>query len=262
MKLLLLVQNENDVKHLPAAAQSILSSAITGVWVVFSPAITVDANEAASKLDAEIQQLVAAERAAADRTDYEAAKGYKTQREGKELDKAKAIRDAWKTADATAKQERTKAIFEPFTKALNPDGKGRISIKVTGHSEHFEREQWVQMLNSLSGVWFKPFAPGSFVVGWPESMETAIKDGLTPIGKGVSYQKITPPSETSIRQAPEPQKPASREDELMAMHHMSLKPLMNSLNLDPKGKSKEQMVKEILAAEAAPKAELESVETY
>ncbi len=63
-KLLLLVQTEADVQHLGAASQAILNSSITGVWVVFSPAVTVNASEAAAKLDIEIDTLKLAEKAA------------------------------------------------------------------------------------------------------------------------------------------------------------------------------------------------------
>lgn len=251
MKLLLLVQSPDDVQHLDAAARSILNSSITGVWVVFSPAITVDASEAATKLDTEIEQLRSAERSAAERSDYAAAAGYKTQREGKELDRAKALRDAWKTADEAKRKERTRAIFEPFVKTLNPDGKGKISVKVTGHSDHYERDQWVALLNSLTGVWFKPFTPGSFVVGWPESVWTsnsATANKFFPSGMGEAVQKVVPSS------------PVTREQELLATHHMSLRPIAKKLGLDIEGKSKADAVAAILAAEAAPKEE--EVATY
>lgn len=248
MKLLLLVQSQSDVDHLDAAARSILNSAITGVWVVFSPAITINASEAAAKLDAEIEQLRTAERQAADRADYEAAKGYKGQRDGKELDRAKVLRDAWKTADEASRKARTKEIFEPFMKALNPDGKGRISVKVTSHSDHYERDQWVAMLNSLTGVWFKPFTPGSFVVGWPESVETSIRES-----DGQFWQNTTKEALKAEKE------PSSRRDELLSKHTMYAISVAKKLGLDPKGKVKEQIVEEILAAEAGV---TEPVEAY
>lgn len=171
MKLLLLVQNESDVTHLDAAAKAILNSAIKGVWVVFSPAITVNASEAAKKLDGEIEQLRVAEQQAATRTDYEAAKGYKVQREGKELDRQKVLRDAWKTTPEEERKTRARTAFAPFIAQLQPNG---INVKITGHSDHYEREQWVALLNSLSGVWFKEFTIGGFIVGWPESVGASL----------------------------------------------------------------------------------------
>lgn len=246
-KLLLLVQSEADVTHLDAAAKAILNSAITGCWVVFSPAITVNASEAAAKLDAEIEQLRKAQQDASSREDYNAAAGYKTQREGKELDRAKALRDAWKTAPAEERQAKTKAIFGPFIAQLGPNG---ISAKVTSHSDHYDREQWVAMLNSLSGAWFKEFAAGGFIVGWPESVEKSIKTAAAPTNL---------PPRLEVTQL-------SRAEELAGMHHMSLRPLMAKFGLDPQGKGKEKMIEEILAAEAKLKTsavqEPETVDSY
>lgn len=250
MKLLLLVQNESDVAHLDGAAKAILNSAITGVWCVFSPSITVNASEAAAKLDGEIAQLAAAMGAAANRQDFDAAKGYKIQLEGKQLDKGKALRDAWKVAPEEDRKAKTKEIFGPFTAQLQAKG---LNVRVTGHSDHYEREQWVAMLNSLSGVWFKPFEPGSFIVGWPEAVETSLK--LQQATPAVSdLQKFKEQS------AQQPQPLSDRRAELTAMHPMKLGPLMRGLGLDGKEMSRNQKIDAILAAEAAPKAD--PVEAY
>jgi hypothetical protein len=249
-KLLLLVQTEADVAHLDGATQAILNSSINGVWLVFSPAITVDASEAATKLDGEVETLKAAERQAADRGDYTAAAGYKTQREGKELDRAKALRDAWKTAPAEERQARIKAIFGPFGDALKAKG---LNVRITGHSDHYDRDQWVAMLNSLSGVWFKEFAAGGFVVGWPEAVGTMVKKGwdqlpvVPDIGKPISEE-----DKAKFREQSQPKAPKTREQELVALHPMKLGPVMRSMGLDPEGKSRTQKIQEILAAEAKP----------
>lgn len=84
-KLLLLVHSTADIEALPAAATAIKGSNINRVMVLHSPAIVVRQEEAASKLDAEIADLAKAERQAAERADYEAAQGYKAQRDGKLL---------------------------------------------------------------------------------------------------------------------------------------------------------------------------------
>jgi hypothetical protein len=249
-KLLLLVQTEADVSHLDAAAKAILGSAITGVWVVFSPAITVNASEAATKLDAEIETLKTAERQAADRGDYTAASGYKTQREGKELDRAKALRDAWKTAPAEERQARIKAIFGPFGEALKAKG---LNVRITNHSDHYDREQWVAMLNSLSGVWFKEFTPGSFAVGWPGSVPTA-QISFPPQDE----TEVTPPEvvEAAARvqnRLPNiPPTPKTRREELASMKYFTLVGAAKKAGVDPAGKKGPQIIEEILAAEAAP----------
>jgi hypothetical protein len=257
MKLLLLVQTEADVAHLGAAAKAILNSAITGVWVVFSPAITVNSTEASAKFDTEIAQLLTAERQAADRGDYTAAAGYKVQRDGKELDRAKALRDAWKVASAEDRKAKTESIFAPFIALLQPKG---INIRVTGHSDHYEREQWVAMLNSLSGVWFKPFTPGNFIVGWPESVETSVKKvrwaeaaiaAEAPVTEE-DKRKFTQQSQGAQQLPQVPKVPVSRWDELASMKHFSRVAVAKKLGINTEGKPKETLISEILAAEKAP----------
>lgn len=256
-KLLLLVQSDADVSHLDAAARAILNSAITGVWVVFSPAITVNASEAAAKLDTEIAQLRAAERQAADRSDYTAAEGYKVQREGKELDRAKALRDAWKTAPEEARKAKVEEIFKPFLAALQPKG---LNVKTTGHSDHYDREQWVAMLNSLTGVWFKPFMPGSFVVAWPESVETSIKMVEIPLQPAITIQPTAEDLQKSREQRAAQSDHKNRRAELEEMHHMSIRPLAKKYGIEATGKS--EMIEAILAHEAKPASAPAAVEEY
>lgn len=247
MKLLLLVQNEADVSHLDAAAKAVLASTITGVWVVFSPAITVNASEAGAKIDAEIEQLRTAEKSAAERADYEAAAGYKGQREGKELDRQKVLRDAWKTANEDDHKTKVQTIFAPFIAQLKPNG---TNVRITGHSDHYDREQWVAMLNSLSGVWFKPFTPGSFVVAWPESVESSIK------GAQIAEPPARLPNMEKVREtrAALADLKENRREELQAMHGMKRRALAATLNIDPAGKDVPALIDAILAAEAKPAA--------
>lgn len=250
MKLLLLVHSESDVAHLGAAAKAITNSAITGIWVVFSPAITVNSSEAAAKLDTEIEQLRAAEKQAADRSDYTAAAGYKTQREGKELDRAKALRDAWKTAPEEARKAKTQAIFSPFVEPLKAVG---LNVRVTGHSDHYEREQWVAMLNSLSGVWFKPFTPGSFIVGWPESVKDALpaREMVPEIVGRESARLQEKLEQAQAAQKPVQKTPIPRADELASMKHFSLVSVAKKLGIETEGKVKSALIDEILKAESA-----------
>lgn len=256
MKLLLLIHSEADVSHLEAAARAVLNTAITGIWVVFSPSITVNTSEAATKLDAEIGTLRAAERAAAERADYEAAAGYKAQREGKTLDKAAALRDAWKTAPEEDRKARVNAIFKPFIEQLKPKG---LNVRITGHSDHYDREQWVAMLNSLSGVWFKEFEPGGFVIGWPESVKDSLPArGLVQEIAGKESVRL----QEKIAQAAGPSLSPTEERraELLAMHHMSLRPLAKSLGIDITGKDTPTLIDSILAAEQKPAAQPEMAE--
>lgn len=286
-KLLLLVQSEADVQHLDGAAQAILNSAITGVWVVFSPAITVNASEAAGKLDTEIEALRTAEDQAAGRRDYAAAAGYKTQREGKELDRQKALRDAWKTAPAEERKKKAQEAFAPLIAQLQPNG---VNVKITAHGDHYDRDQWVAMLNSLTGAWFKEFTVGGFMVGWPEAVEMSIRSaaadaqirlGPTSLDRmrntsltvaeakaadAVVKQKIvmipdeTPEKPEAVKQAevrvakalPEIMKPGvpkTRREELASMKYFTLVGAAKKAGVDPAGKKGPQIIDEILAAE-------------
>ncbi len=254
-KLLLLVQTENHVAHLDAAAKAILSTNIKGVWCVFSPAVLVNTSEAAATLDAEIAQLTSAERAAADRGDYTAAAGYKVQREGKVLDRAKEIRDAHKKLTSEQRTTRTKELFAPFHAQLQAGGR---NAKISSHSDHYDPEQWVAMLNSLSGVWFKEFTPGSFVVGWPESVETAIgvtapqpdlrRLGPTSLDEQKFREQSNPVAPQRLPQVPPV--PKTRREELEAMHHMTLRQVGKQLGLDIQGKGKDWLVENILTVES------------
>lgn len=252
MKLLLLVQNETDVAHLEGAARAILNSSITGLWIVFSPAITVNAFEASTKLDAEIQQLRQAEQQAATRTDYEAAKGYKVQREGKELDRAKVLRDAWKSASPEDRKSKSQAAFKPLIDLLQPKG---LNIQITAHPDHYDREQWIAMLNSMTGIWFKPFTPGSFVVAWPESVETSIKQ-LEMKEHTLNRLPVVPATGKPIAPVGNDGEPINpRRKQLEDMHGMKRRSLANSFGIDLQGKEVPQLIDEILAAEAKGKPE-------
>lgn len=258
-KLLLLVQSEADVQHLDGAAQAILNSAITGVWVVFSPAITVNVSEAAAKLDTEIAQLRTTERIAADRGDYNAAAGYKTQREGKELDRQKALRDAWKTAPAEERKAKVNTIFGPWGSTLQAKG---LNVRITGHSDHYDRDQWVSMLNSLSGVWFKEFVPGAFVVAWPEAVATAVTPAALPTAvtspavEAYKESKAADVAAGIVRGPIKAAAPKTRREELEDLHPMKLGPLMRSMGLGHEGLSRAQKIEAILAAETAPEPAL------
>lgn len=261
-KLLLLVQSEADVQHLDAAAKAILNSSIKGVWVVFSPAITVNTSEAAKKLDGEIEQLNVAEQQAAARTDYEAAQGYKAQREGKELDRQKVLRDAWKTAPPEDRKKKAQEAFAPLIAQLQPNG---INVKLTAHSDHYDREQWVQMLNSLSAGWFKEFVPGQFVVAWPESVETSIKVNTpgnhtldrTDMEKAREQRAAAADKTALLQQEIDERVINTRRKQLQNMHGLKRRNIAKGLGIDVEGKEPEEVIALILAAEAKPKVEPE-----
>lgn len=250
MKLLLLVQNENDVAHLDAAAKAILNSAIRGVWLVFSPAVLVNASEAAAKLDGEIAQDEQAMESASQRRDFKAAEEYYQRLNGRKLDRAKEIREAHKKLTSEQRVVRTKELFGPLHSQLKAAG---LDAKITSHADHYDPEQWVAMLNSLSGAWFKEFKPGGFIVAWPESVETSIKTHT-----GEPTHDIPPLLPSRIDGSP-----VSRAEMLAGLRHFALVGEAKKVNVEVKGKSKQEIISEILAAEQKPAVqEPETVDAY
>lgn len=261
MNLLLLVQNQSHVEKLLASAPAIHRAGFLNIWAVHSPAIAVKESESAKQFDTEIAELERAEAEAAGRRDYDAAKGYRASRDGKALERAKFIRDAWKAVEVDDRKVAYQSIFFPFMdklKALEP----KIFVKVQQHANHYDSEQWVEMLNSLSGVWFAPFKPGTFVIGWPGAipgtasvaptatraeapaeLATAAVSVATAATRAIVPRKIKPAKAT---------KPvyATREDELMHMKHFGIINACKPYGIVASGRPRADVVKDILAAEA------------
>lgn len=135
--------------------------------------------------------------------------------------------------------------------AVNEGLEKKIPIKVQTHADHYDPEQWVQMLNSLSGVWFKPFTPGSFMVGWP---------GAIPVPVAAPESIVVAPKETApMVDVPAPKKApeqapvkvfASREEQLKSLRYFGLASEAKKAGVDVKGKKGPQIISEILAAES------------
>lgn len=245
---LLLVHSAEDVAHLESAANTLKTLGAKRVMVLHSPAIVIDQAQAAETLDKEIAELQSAEKAAADRGDYEAAGGYKRTREERTLDRAKTIGDAWKTMAPEAQRAAVTKIFTPFVQILNPDQKTGAAIRVTKHQDHYDRENWLTMVQAIAAGWPKEMAPGSFSVTWPGQLA-----GLNLSGK-TAGQPATPVIPTvSVVEAPKPKKevppPANRREELMQMHHFSLYKIAREMGIETKGKIKNAIVEEVLAKE-------------
>lgn len=252
--LLLLVQSQADVDALPSACQTILAHGYSGVWVLHSPAIAVDVKTAAAQFDREIEDLRIAKRAAAERDDFQAADGHRLKIEEKLLDRGKVVNDAWRNL---SQDERTKAYTEKFA-PIRGSFEKRINCRLTCLQDHFEPDQWILMLNSLSGAWFAPFKAGSFSVAWP----TAIPDAPTPqirVETPIPATQPTPEQKREFSQAVKKSEPkekpirqfASREEELMKKPHLAIRALGKSLNVQTDGRPRADVVKDLLAAESA-----------
>lgn len=248
--LILLIHTQAHVDALPATGQAILNAGYDRCWVVISPAIAVDSNAAAEKFDSEITALRAAETAAAQRGDYEAASGHKLAREGKTLDRDKAIADAWKSVP----DEDRKLAYQTKLGPLFAEFKNRVAARVNATQEHYAAAQWISMLNSLSGAWPKEFVHGEYVVAWPGAIPTQTADlrkvlGPTSLDKITEEQKREYDQKVRAAQAAgEPIK--TRREELEATHHMSLRPIAKSLGIDVTGKGTPEIIDAILEAES------------
>jgi hypothetical protein len=233
------------------------------VMVLHSPAIVINQAEAASTLDAEIAQLLSAEKSAADRSDYEAAAGYKQNREARSLDRAKTIADAWKTMPQDQQNASIKKLIGPFVNILNPDGRSGIAVRITRHQDHYDRENWLTMIQSIASAWPKELSPGSFAVGWPSQFadSSPTVSDLISVTKSI-VQDLSVPSPSSVAAPPKAKKPVptapatpvDRRTELLGMRHFALKSAADKVGVVVTGKVKPAIVEEILAKEQQPVA--------
>jgi hypothetical protein len=247
--LLLMVQTQSDVDALPAACPSIIAAGYTGCWIVVSPAIAVDANAAAAKFDAEIDALRKAERDAAERGDYDAASGHKLAREGKTLDRDKAVTDAWKSVPDDDRKLAYATKLAPARAAFE----GRMNAKITVLQDHFAPENWIQMLNSMSGAWHKAFTHGQYVVAWPGAIPVAVAAPVKPV---VASEPVAPVNAPKPVEKPEKTAPArvfaSREEELTKAAHFTIRAIGRKLGVETDKRPRKDVVADILAKEAQP----------
>lgn len=264
--LILLIQSESDIAALPSAAESIVQHGYKGCWILVSPAIAVNAAEASAKYDKEINDLRAAELAAASRGDYTAASEHKLAREGKELERGTAVASAWKSVAEADRMNAIKNKLAPLMTAFP----GKVNTRTQLMQDHYDPGQWVQMLNSLSGAWFKEFTPGSFSVAWPSAIPALAQPAKIPIiGMDVGFKgDVTVTStvpEAAVKDfraektkaaTKSPLVAATNSDErkkqLLGLRFFGLCGTAKKLGIDPKGKRGPQIIEEILAKEFTP----------
>lgn len=244
---LLLVHSTEDVAQLEGAATALKALGAKRVMVLHSPAIVINQTEASAALDAEIAEVLAAEKAAAERGDYDAAAGYKRTREERTLDRAKTIGDAWKTMTPEDTRTAITKIFTPFVNILNPDQKG-AAIRVTKHQDHYDRANWLTMVQAIAANWPKELAPGTFTVTWPGALAGLNLSAQPAQPAKQEVPKAHTPAPKPVEEKPKPVF-TSRADELNAMHHFSLAKVAREHGVETKGKLKTAIVAEILAKE-------------
>lgn len=223
--LVLLIQNEADVQNLHSASQEIINHQYRNVWVICSPAIAVDIQEASAKYDKEIADLFTAEKAAAERGDYNAAAEHKLSRQGKELERGTALESAWKQIPAETRNIAIGNKILPLTSIL-ANHSSKIYCNVNAAQDHYEKKDWVQFLNSMSGVWPKPFEPGRFFLGWPGAIPKLVNQIPESIKIPIVNQAIENPV---LAKAPEAAMKAYREEKAKAA---AKAPLVSATNPD------------------------------
>lgn len=239
---LVLVHSQEDVPYLEAAARNLKALGASRVLVLISPAIVINQEEASSTLDAEIAEIQKAEKAAADRGDYEAAAGYKKAKDEKSLDRATTIANAWKTLPAEQQAAAVRRIFTPFANILNPDGKSGAAIRFTKHQDHYDVQNWLTLLQSMGAAWPKELVPGEFSMAWPKQ--------LASLNLSVEMPRQAAPQNTPA----EPAKPKTREEELRSLKFMALKSAATKAGVAVEDKKTSQIIAEILEAEKAQPA--------
>jgi len=201
MKLLLFVHTAQDVAALPIAATAIKRLGITGLWLLFSPAVLVDDAEASAKYDKDIAELDAAVEACASRRDFEGAKGYQAQLDAKRLSKVENVKNQWKTMDKAQKDAAAERVFGTFM-----ESKPCENIRPECMDDHFDT--FVDAFNAQRKKWFAEYKQGGFVMAWPTSFgEQPKRDPKVPVG---ATEKPTPPEAPRIP-VPAPEAPAKED---------------------------------------------------
>lgn len=245
--IVLLVQSEEQASQLVAAGRVIGKLAPIGLWVLYSPIITIDTKDATKEIDAEIEVLVAEEKSAAERGDYESAKQHRSKRDGLMTDRSVSIRNAWKRVSPEDRKKGADKHLRPFLEAANPKQERREGWRVSQLPEHQDAAHWIPALNELSAIWHKGMVPGDFAIMWPSQL-VALESNLV--------ERFVLTKQNSLVEAlpRTPAAPQSRDAELKAMRFFSLAAVAKGLGIETKGKKSPVIVAEILAAEAQKKA--------
>ncbi len=162
MNVLLLVQSTEDAALLKDCAAGLARFAPDTIWLVHSPAVLVDMTAANAQTDAQIAAINQAIRECVGREDFTGAENYKQQRHALTLQKATTATEGYKNMTPEQIEAGMTRVFGEFWAA-----KPAPKMSITQHTQHFERGEWIEMLNSMKGRWPAEMPPGGFMVGWP-----------------------------------------------------------------------------------------------
>jgi len=204
MNIILLVQTPEDAAALVPAAAGIKALSPTALWLVHSPAVLVDLGTSNAQTEQQIAAIQQAIKDCIGREDYTGAEQYKQQRHALTLQKATAATEGYKTMTPQQVEEATTRVFGEFWKAQPAPKMG-----LTMHSQHHEKGDWIEMLNSMKGRWAAEMKHGEFIVAWPGQFVPSgpvktVAEIKTEIFKQLAgpAPTLTPPSEPKKRKTP------------------------------------------------------------
>lgn len=184
--LLLLIQSEADAKNLLSAAKWLVQTGVKNCWALMSPAVLLDSESAAAKINKDIADLRAAEEAAGKRKDYSTAEQFSKQADIKMLEKAALVANAYKELSMEEVKTRYVALLAPFVAVL---GEAGMNFKDTLAKEHFELDNWLNFVNAHKQS--NPFEAGAFGVVWAGELKEGTRQSVSGLFEGSAPKQNT-----------------------------------------------------------------------
>lgn len=244
--LLLLIQSEADAKNLLSAAKWLVQTGVKNCWALMSPAVLLDSESAAAKINKDIADLRAAEDAASKRRDHGTAEQFSKQADIKMLEKAALVANAYKELSMEEVKTRYVALLAPFVAVL---GEAGMNFKDTLAKEHFELDNWLNFVNAHKQS--NPFEAGAFGVVWAgeltasPSVHAAFENSLP-----ANLPKVTLPIAPIEKTKFDPAKKRTL-NELEDLSFMALKSVGNYWGVYEKGILKGDLIRNIDKAQQA-----------
>lgn len=248
--IILLVQSDADVKCLPNLPAILKAIGTERVWGIVSPAVVISEESAAAKFDEEITALKQTQDQAVKRRDFKSADAIEEQIQGKQLDKSKAVNDAWRALSSDELKAKFALLLKPLSQELDKVG---VKARFSRTQEHFQTDNYVNMLNGFLSGWDEMMPHGSYAVAWPRAF--SVRDA-----KAASVE-IAQPVKPSVKAAPTSVKPAvvpgekhtkHTKESLAAMRYFGLKAVAEKHGvLMVKGMEKSVVIDQILQKQAA-----------
>ncbi len=183
---LILIQTPQDVTDLAAAIPVLKRQPVAACWVVYSPAVVVDVKQAHAELDTQILARTQAMREASGREDFNGAEQHRVERDALVIKKAAVATDGVKASTPEQRAAMADTIFGPFYEGLKSPQ--ITNLEITEHTQHYERKDWNEMLNSMRGRWPTILTSGNYIITWPGQIaEMEGKEVTGYAGEKLSY---------------------------------------------------------------------------